>query len=223
MTSSFDTGMYATQTRPLTGEKEFHYPQQDLEKGDILYHLGEPAEQVFCVEEGLLKQTLLLADGHERIISLAGPGDYIGALGLPVRYQDSAEALSPQVRVGCIDVRNLRNLDETLKDTLYLAAGKQLSYLRDALEDSELPVGARLARMFLRLGQRFGNVSDDHVHITLPLTHENFASMVGAARETTTAMLSEMRAEGVIHGTRGRYNFDHNVLSDYAVSASYHY
>lgn len=215
--------MYATQTRPLTGVKEFHYSQQDLEKGDILYHLGEPAEQVFCVEEGLLKQTLLLADGHERIISLAGPGDYIGALGLPVRYQDSAEALSPQVRVSCIDVRDLRNLDETLKDTLYVAAGRQLSYLRDALEDSELPVGARLARMFLRLGQRFGNVSDDHVHITLPLTHENFASMVGAARETTTAMLSEMRAEGVIHGTRGRYNFDHNVLSDYAVSASYHY
>ena len=223
MTSSFDTGMYATQTRPLTGEKEFHYSQQDLEKGDILYHLGEPAEQVFCVEVGLLKQTLLLADGHERIISLAGPGDYIGALGLPVRYQDSAEALSPQVRVSCIDVRDLRNLDETLKDTLYVAAGKQLNYLRDALEDSELPVGARLARMFLRLGQRFGNVSDDHVHITLPLTHENFASMVGAARETTTAMLSEMRAEGVIHGTRGRYNFDHNALSDYAVNASYHY
>jgi CRP/FNR family transcriptional regulator, cyclic AMP receptor protein len=223
MTSSFDTGMYATQTRPLTGEKEFHYLQQDLEKGDILYHLGEPAEQVFCVEEGLLKQTILLADGHERIIALAGPGDYIGALGLPVHYQDSAEALSPQVRVSCIDVRDLRSLDETLKDTLYLAAGKQLSYLRDALEDSELPVGARLARMFLRLGQRFGNVSDDHVHITLPLTHENFASMVGAARETTTAMLSEMRAEGVIHGTRGRYNFDHNALSDYAVNASYHY
>jgi CRP-like cAMP-binding protein len=223
MTSSFETGMYAVETHPLIGEKEFHYPQQDLEKGDILYHLGEPAEQVFCIEEGLLKQTLLLADGHERIIALAGPGDYIGALGLPVCYQDSAEALSPQVRVSCIDVRDLLDLDESIKDTLYIAAGKQLSYLRDALEDSELPVSARLARMFLRLGQRFGNVSDDNVNITLPLTHENFASMVGAARETTTALLSEMRSEGVIHGTRGRYNFDHNVLSDYAVSAAYHY
>jgi len=223
MTSSFETGMYATQTRPLTGEKELHYPQQDLAKGDILYHLGEPAEHVFRVEEGLLKQTLLLADGHERIIALAGPGDYIGALGVPVGYRDSAEALSPQVRVSCIDVRDVRDLDEIIKDILYAAAGRQLSYLRDALEDSELPVGARLARMFLRLGQRFGNVSDDHVHITLPLTHENFASMVGAARETTTAMLSEMRAEGVINGTRGHYNFDHHVLSDYAMNASYHY
>lgn len=223
MTSSFDTGMYAVHTRPLTGEKEFHFPQQDLEKGDILYYLGEPAEQVFCVAEGLLKQTLLLADGHERIISLAGPGDYIGALGSPVRYQDSAEALSPQVRVACINVRDMRALDDSIKDMLYVAAGKQLGYVREALEDSELPVGARLARMFLRLGQRFGNMSDDHVHITLPLTHENFAAMVGAARETTTALLSEMRAEGVIHGTRGRYNFDHNLLSDYAINASYHY
>ncbi|MEM7737627.1 MAG: Crp/Fnr family transcriptional regulator [Deinococcota bacterium] len=225
MTSSFDTGIYAVDThvdtRPPVGAEAYAYPRRNLVKGDVLYTLGDPAEYVFRLEEGLVKQSLHLLNGHERITALAGPGDYIGAVGLQTTYQDSAEVLSPHVSVSSIDVAEL---DEVVKDDLHHAAGSQLSHLRETIEDSELPVSARLARMFLRLGQRFGNVSeDDHVHITLPLTHENFAAMVGAARETTTALLGEMRAEGVISGTRGHYNYDHNVLSDYAVTASYQY
>ena len=83
---------------------------------------------------------------------------------------------------------------------------------------------ARLARTFVRLGERFGQISEDqNVRLTLPLTHDNFAAIVGAARETTTAVLSEMRDDGVLQGTRGHYNFNLNTLSDFATEASFAY
>jgi len=54
------------------------------------------------------------------------------------------------------------------------------------------------------------------VRLTLPLTHENLAAMIGAARETTTATLGELRQLGLLEGTRGSYRFRPEPLFDYA-------
>lgn len=198
------------------------YPRRLLGKGDTLYRDGDTADTVFRVEEGLLKLSIDLVTGKERITGVAGPGDFIGAI-TPSHHsqQETAQALSSQVVVQVIPASEVA---DSLKDEVYAAAGVQLARLRQTLEDSELPVPARLARTFVRLGERFGNVSESHnVHLTLPLTHDNFAAMVGAARETTTAVLGEMRNDGLVEGTRGRYRFNLDTLSDYAVEASFAY
>ena len=219
MTSSFNAPLLPSQPLSPPPARALDYPLRELHKGDALYRVGDPADTVYRVEEGLLKLNIDLATGKERIIGVAGPGDFIGALTpLHPAFEEGAEALSPRVRVR---VMPRDEVQEELKDDLLAAAGLQLSRLRDALEDTELPVNARLARTFVRLGERFGHVSDAHVRLTLPLTHDNFAAMVGAARETTTAVLSEMRDEGLLSGTRGRYSFDRNELSDFALSAAF--
>ncbi len=190
-------------------------PRRELSKGDRLYRAGDPADALFLITEGLLKLGIDVATGKERIFGLAGPGDAIGGLTPEqARYRENAVAVSPRVVVRAVA---LADAPSDLSDELFRAADMHMVRLRAALEDSELPVPARLARTLLRLGERFGQVSDDGtVRITLPLTHENFAAMVGAARETTTALLSEMRAAGVVQGTRGRYAFDRVRLRDYA-------
>lgn len=198
------------------------FPGRELLKGDILYRAGDVADTVYQVEEGLLKQSIDLLTGKERIISVAGPGDYIGAL-TPVDsvFQDTAEVLSPRVRVRVIPQDAL---DGELKECVYAAAGIYMARLRNTLEDSELPVPARLARTFLRLGERFGQVAPDNsVRLTLPLTHDNLAAIVGAARETTTAVMGEMREQGVLEGTRGRYSFQPDVLQGFMLEAAFAY
>ena len=219
MTSSFNAPLSTPQPLSPPPERVLDYPLRELHKGDALYRVGDPADTVYRIEEGLLKLSIDLATGKERIIGVAGPGDLIGAL-TPHHptFEEGADALSPRVRVR---VMPRDEVQDTLNDDLLSAAGLQLSRLREALEDTELPVNARLARTFVRLGERFGHASDDHVRLTLPLTHDNFAAMVGAARETTTAVLSEMREEGLLSGTRGRYSFDPAELSDFALSAAF--
>lgn len=185
--------------------------RRELGKGEVLYHPDSEAVSVYRVEEGLLKLALLLPGGRERITQLVGPGDYLGALTTAPYYGERAEALSAKVSVS-----------ETAKEgvasaALLSATGDQLRRLRDALEDTDLPVSARLARTLLRLGARFGHTSETgRVRLTLPLTHDTLAALVGAARETTTALLGEMRAQGVLNGTRGRYSFEPSALLEFA-------
>lgn len=187
--------------------------RRELGKGDILYFAQDEATSLYRVEEGLLKLSLELASGRERITQLVGPGDFIGAVTAAPVYGERAEALSAKVSVSEMS----RELGLMQSEQLFWATGEQLQRVRDALEDTDLPVAARLARTFSRLGQRFGHTSEAGlVHLTLPLTHDTLAALVGAARETTTALLGEMRVAGVLNGTRGRYTFEQGALLDYA-------
>lgn len=191
--------------------------RRDLGKGDVLYHAQDDAVSLYRVEEGLLKLSLELPSGRERITQLVGPGDYLGAVTGAPRYGESAEALSAKVRVSEMG----KDQAVLQRDELFWATGEQLQRVRDALEDTDLPIAARLGRTFIRLGQRFGHVSESGlVHLTLPLTHDTLAALVGAARETTTALLSAMRAAGVLSGTRGRYSFEQGALLDYVYAQS---
>jgi CRP-like cAMP-binding protein len=222
MTATFDGSIIAPQLNPTPSFETFRsvYPCRELTKGESLYHTGDQADTVYRIKEGLVKVSIDLLTGKERIVHVAGPGDFVGAISpSQSSFQDSAEAISPRVVVQVIPQSDIK---DRLKDEVFNAAGVQLSRLREALEDSELPVTARLARTFVRLGERFGHISDDQtVHLTLPLTHDNFAAMVGAARETTTALLSEMRDNGLLQGTRGRYSFNLSQLNDYAAEAAF--
>ncbi len=192
--------------------------RRELGKGEVLYHAQDEAVSLYRIDEGLLKLSLELPSGRERITQLVGPGDYLGALAADAFYGERAEALSAKVSVREVAKENA----EILGSALLEATGEQLRRVRDALEDTDLPVAARLARTLLRLGRRFGHTSEaGRVHLTLPLTHDTLAALVGAARETTTALISEMRAEGVLSGTRGRYSFEQGALLEFAYSAAF--
>lgn len=209
----------ATNPPPI---QALEFPRRSLKKGDTLYYAGDHADTVYRVEEGLLKLSIDLLTGKERITSIVGPGDYLGGI-TPAHkyYQETAEALSPQVSLTIIPMQALQG---ELRDQVFSAVGAHLNRLHDALEDSELPVSSRLARTFVRLGERFGHVSEDKtVRLTLPLTHDNLAAMVGAARETTTALMGEMREQGILEGTRGRYSFNVKELSEFAIASAFVY
>ncbi len=192
--------------------------RRELGKGGVLYHAQDEAQRLYRVEEGLLKLSLELPSGRERITQLVGPGDYLGALTDAPLYGERAEALSAKVSFS----ETAKTQAGALYTALFQATGEQLRRIRDALEDTDLPISARLARTLLRLGGRFGHTSETgRVHLTLPLTHDTLAALVGAARETTTALLGEMRAHGVISGTRGRYSFEQGALLDFAYEAAF--
>ena len=192
--------------------------RREFRKGEVLYYAQDEAVSLYQIDEGLLKLSLELPTGRERITQLVGPGDYIGALAGAPFYGERAEALSAKVGVREIAKEHA----DALLPALLGATGEQLQRVRDSLEDTDLPVAARLARTLLRLGQRFGHTSEaGRVHLTLPLTHDTLAALVGAARETTTALIGEMRAEGVLSGTRGRYSFEQRALLEFAYSAAF--
>jgi len=217
---------------------------RNLDRGELLYLQGEAAASTYVVEAGLVALSLNARPDRDRIIGLAGPGDLVGALTAGQRaYLESAHALSQGVAVRTVPVARLADGSITavaeVNAAMSRAAGEHLARLTRLLEDSETPVPTRVARTLLRLGDRFGQGIDDadgraareraarerhrhnrRVRLTLPLTHETIANMVGAARETTTSTIEQMRRSGLVHGTRGRYVIDVDGLTDYANRAA---
>ncbi len=198
---------------------------RDYLKGEVVYTGGEASEFAFAIEAGLVALTLTAHPERERIVALAGPGDIIGELTPGTeRYLETATALSPGVR--CRLLARAAHTDASsvdgaeLQGALALAAGRQLARLTDAMADSEVAVPARIARTLVRLAERFGHRGADGLtRITLPITHDTLAAMVGAARETTTGVVQTLRDRGLLTGTRGRYLFEPEKLAAFAAEA----
>lgn len=180
-------------------------PARVLERGEVLYRTGDPAAAAFAIEAGLVVLSVASPTGRERLVGVIGPGDLLGALDPGAEhYGETAQALGAAVVVRALDPRAADHAEAVSR-----ALGAHARDLRQALEDVDLPVAARLARTLVRLAERFGQRGDDGlVRLTLPLTHEHLAALIGAARETTTLTLSDLRRRGFVEGTRGRYRFD---------------
>lgn len=196
-------------------------PVRAYSRGDQLYEAETTAEAAYIIEAGLV--ALELNAPKARIVALAGPGDVVGALapGHGV-YLESATALSGEVAVRVLDERAQVELSASELSALLLgAAAAKVVTLTHALEDGEEPVPARIARAFVRLGSRFGQTTTDGtVRLTLPLTHDTLAAMVGAARETTTAVISQLREAGLVEGTRGSYRIRPTELAEFALEVA---
>jgi CRP-like cAMP-binding protein len=182
-----------------------------LRRGEALFDVGAPADEVFQVESGLVAISLALRSGRERIVALAGPGEFVGALGPDrARFGERAQALSPTVSVVAV-ARDM--VTGELERRLFASLDEHAERLRRLLEEGELSVAERLASVLLDLGSRYGHVGEHGVtRLTLPLTHEHLAAMIGAARETTSSGLAELRSRGLLDGTRGHYRFRSEML-----------
>lgn len=182
------------------------HPTRTLEPGSVLYEAGRDASSLYIVNQGVLKAVVPTSLGRDRIADLYGPGDVLGVATIESgRHAETVEA----VHDACLtplDPQQAMN-DRKLRDYIVSSMARQLRRSRQAIDDAELPVGARVTRAFLRLAERFGQHADDQTGVKLPLalTHEDLASLTGSSRVTITRILGELRSEGALSGTRGIY------------------
>lgn len=182
------------------------HPTRILEPAGILYEAGREASSLYIVNSGVLKAVVPTSLGRDRIADLHGPGDVLGLSAIDgTTHAETVQA----VHDACLtplDPQQAMN-DRRLRDYILRSMARQLRRSREAIDDAELPVGARVTRAFLRLTERFGQASDggDGIKLPLALTHEDLASLTGSSRVTITRILGELRQEGALSGTRGVY------------------
>lgn len=182
-------------------------PERNLEPGQVLYEVDRDASSLYVVNHGVLKAVVPTSLGRDRIADLYGPGDVLGLSSLDGgRHADTVIAVH-EACLTPIDPQQAMN-DARLRDYVLRSMARQLRRSREMLDEAEMPVGARVTRAFLRLAKQFGLPSDDReggIKLPLALTHEDLADLTGSSRVTITRILGELRAEGVLSGTRGVY------------------
>jgi CRP-like cAMP-binding protein len=183
-----------------------------LERGDLLFRQGEPADELFVVVSGRIAIATRSIDGRESMVALMEAGDLFGELSFfdgRGRSTD-ARALEPS-EVLAFPFAPLRAALDAQPDALWhvveLLAGR-LRTTDEALADSVfLDVPGRTAKRLLEL-------AGDADEFQLPLTQEELAGLVGASRERVNKAIAQFIRLGWIDQQERRYKIrDREQLS----------
>ena len=175
--------------------------RRQLEAGEQLMWEGDEAVLVANVIDGVLKLASHSADGGEQILGLAYPSDFLGRpFGETAPY--GVEALTDAQ----ICVFERKDFDRFARDHPRLEH-KLLERTLTELDRSRrwmmllgrMNAGQKVASFLLELTDRLGKAgAGGESFVTLPLSRQQMADVLGLTIETVSRQLSRLRSAGLI-------------------------
>ena len=190
--------------------------QISLEKGEKLFDLGDPSDGCYTILEGVFKISIPLADDKETLLNIMGSGDVIGEIGLIDTQPRSAAAtaLKPS-QLAFLPARDFNHVananPEIYLHMLQILSARVRTSTEAAMTQTALPLHGRLARVFLRLAEGFGeNLEGGRTLIRHKCTQEDLARMTGSARENINRQIKGWVEEGCLSRISGYYCIENN-------------
>ena len=176
-------------------------------RGEFIYMPGDRADHVYFLRQGRVKLSVLSESGKEIAIDVIEPGEIFGEFAL-------------------VDETPRSNMTQALDDVLVWVFSKHdfthllashpklsLSYIRlvgdrrrrmeKKLSDiTSKAVSARVCELLHEIATGSAEVEGATDYL-VPLTHHDVASLIGAARQTTTTVLNDLERRGIIELGRG--------------------
>ena len=168
------------------------------EKGEAIFHEGEPAERIHFVVDGRVK--IVKATGpRDLILEILGPGEPVGAVAVFERRAFPAAAIAIEgSTILSIPEREFFQLLESRPEMIRHVLGgltMRLMMMNKRLADMTGSVEVRAARLFLTLAERMGIPRDGGSFIPLPLSRQELADLLGTTLETTIRLMSRWQKE----------------------------
>ena len=174
---------------------------KSLEKGDYLFHEGDPARGFYVVQRGAVNVHRVGAAGKEQIIHVFRAGDSFAEVALATErgYPADARALEP-TQVLLVQKAGILALLKRQPELALRMLGSMSSHLRvlvAQLEDLSLKdVETRLANWLMkRCPNPRGN---QPVRIELRMTKRVLAAELGTVSETFSRTLAKFRKQSLI-------------------------
>lgn len=173
-----------------------------IQRGNLLFHQGQPFDQVFAVRSGFIKTTETLCNGEEQITGFYSPGEIVGidSIGNST-YANTAFALE-KTTVCAIDHSKLKFLGQlipSLNDHLFnLLSGEIRKNQRILRAISQHSAEKRVAMLLLTLLARYKicHLSEDKFR--LPMSRCDIGNYLGLALETVSRVFTHFQKLGVL-------------------------
>ncbi len=200
----------AEQIREL--DKIAHH--KHYKKNQTVFLPGDRQRLVYLLKKGHIKLCRISPLGKSLTVALLEPGEIFGEIeALDNRPTAAvAESLNALEAVTVCEIghkdyeRYLHQFPEIAIRVLKLV-GARARQLEARMEDLAFrTVPSRLANLFFELAEKYGEPSDGGTRIRLRLTHQNLADLVGANRETLTAIIGEFRRKGMVTQSKGYFS-----------------
>lgn len=172
-----------------------------------VYDEGGSAHTLAVLLEGRVKVAITTREGTNLLLALRGPGDLIGELSTLVGEERTATVTAID------DVRLLVVPYNSFDDLLAIHPGMVACLVRTLVGrvresdqhriELEQDTDERLARLLIRLADRFGRPQPDGaVRIDLPLTQDELAALTWASRGAVAEALRRLREAGLVQTAR---------------------
>ena len=183
------------------------YPLRRFDKDQLLLVQDERPRDIFYVKSGFIKGYDINVDGIEQHIWLGAKGDII-----PYEWLFSAVdstllfySAFTELEVYVVNRQELLDFFSTNPDVvLYIAKdiASKLSELTEKLTATEKPKASeKIVYMLNILAKRFGDDdgSGNKSQITVPLTQQDIANLLGLTRETVATELKKLKDKGFVY------------------------
>jgi CRP/FNR family transcriptional regulator len=177
-------------------------------RGEFIYIAGDRADFVYILKRGRVKLSVLAETGREIAIDIIQPGEIFGEFALVDESLRSnmVQALDEVLMwvFSKHDFTKLLTTQPKLALSYIKLVGDRRRRMEKKLSDiTSKAVSARICELLHELSTSSAEVENIARDYLVPLTHHDVASLIGAARQTTTTVLNDLERRGIIELGRG--------------------
>ena len=173
-------------------------------RGTVIVRAGDPTDSLYILINGSARVLNSDEEGREVILSILGPGDFFGEMGLIDGSPRSADVTAAEpcelLVISKADFK--RCLQENFEVALNIMK-RLVERLREADRKIEslalMDVYGRVAKLLLDVSE----VHEGRRVIPRRLTKQDIAKMIGASREMVSRVMKDLEASGYIHVDEG--------------------
>lgn len=198
---------------PLSDEQLKHMESRcrirEISRGSPVYLPADSADGMLLLAAGRVKICGFTPDGKQSILAFIEPGEVFGELAIfePGQREEYAEAVlaSTVLLIPRDEVQQLMFVQPSLSLGVTKLIGLRRKRIERRLKYLLFHSNRdKLVHLLLELVEQYGKKTGEGIEITLKLSHQDLASIVGATRETVTVNLGELQAAGLIKVGRKR-------------------
>ncbi len=187
-----------------------HARKKAIRKGEFLFTDGAPGDSAYYLQSGEVRIFRVNRSGRESIVFIRRAGEMFG---LAEAISGVNRACSAQAITSCsvyeikrLDLEAILSRSWPLSRRLMELFGRRLRYLGDQIDTlMSCDVTTRLRKLLFYLGSRKlleNNSGNKSVTISLRLTQEQIAAMIGSCQQTVSEILSQLQDDGLIKMSR---------------------
>jgi CRP/FNR family transcriptional regulator len=179
-------------------------------KGEYIFREGDPTEYFHIVKEGTVKCVKSTPDGKECTLKMLMPGDLFCCDAAAFQGASHPGSAQPMGNVSILRMSKKayfemlrRSPDAALEVIRYLG-----NRLNEAQEKTKIlavdRADQRLAALLVDLATRNGSHDPQGIRLTMRLTRQDMANIVGTTTETVIRIMSRFKRDQLVAGTANR-------------------
>jgi CRP-like cAMP-binding protein len=192
----------------------------NVAEDSTLFEPRTAAEQLYFIESGQVRLYQIGPDGSTRLSEILGSGDWFGiaALASAGTYGNRAVTVTPSV-LWTLSADKLYELLRQDPNVALELIGQLAGRLETANEDAARLMfddcNQRLINTLVRFSRSAAATPQGDGGVILRITHQQLAQAVGAARETVSLALTQLRQRNLLRTGRNRLFFKPESLQQF--------